>query len=423
MSFLTIVAGVVLLQLSKSAKDVPDAAVFSGDLNQIRTIAEQEQPETEPKADALRGTASIIRRLSQARQKMELEEARRLHDEMAADHLAPVGENEGAQYEWDGLRRRRTTLGSHMTARSRPYTPRVSAYSPHQHPPLGMSYFPADYDQHNDEPQQGELRRPSTEHGLGTGGGGFLGSLRDRARSMVPGSVRDSGLRSPMHPLPLTEIESYGNPGNDNGRPRYLDPNNPYQPPNYPRGTTAYDPHEEGNRDTFGNFSGLSGLASSVAAAGSAGRQSQSTPQLLTAERPGKEAKRQFSFTNFFHRSSHHDADQDHHTARLGVGSRGTSHTNPPGAGTEEERAGLVKGDSASDITGKFPEYVEHEEEERKPTPPPKSARMDTKKEKEKYEKLRAKWEEKELGRAPTWEKEDDGTGGDGRGGNGPAYI
>lgn len=82
-----------------------------------------------------------------------------------------------------------------------------------------------------------------------------------------------------------------------------------------------------------------------------------------------------------------------------------------------------MKGDSASDITGKFPEYVEHEEEERKPTPPPKSARMDTKKEKEKYEKLRAKWEEKELGRAPTWEKEDDGTGGDGRGGNGPAYI
>jgi hypothetical protein len=58
MGFLTICSGVVLLQLSKSAKDVPDTAVFSGDLDQIHTIAEQEQPETEPKADAIRGPAA-----------------------------------------------------------------------------------------------------------------------------------------------------------------------------------------------------------------------------------------------------------------------------------------------------------------------------------------------------------------------------
>lgn len=235
---------------------------------------------------------------------------------------------------------------------------------------------------------------------------------------MVPGSIRDSGLRSPMHPLPLTEIESYGN----NDRPQFLDPNTPYQPPSYSRSqqSTAYDAHEEGNRDTFGNFSGLSGLASSVAA----GRQSQSTPH-LTTERPGagKEAKRQFSFTNFFGRHSHADADA--HESRIGLGSRGTSSSAAAKAATEEERAGLVKGDSASDVTAKFPEYSEVEEVDRAPPPPPKHGanRMDTRKEKEKYEKLRAKWEDKELGRAPTWEREDDGSGGDGRGGNGPAYI
>lgn len=55
LGFLQICAGVVLLQLSKSSKDVPDAAVFNGDLDQVRTVAEQEEPESEPKADAIRG--------------------------------------------------------------------------------------------------------------------------------------------------------------------------------------------------------------------------------------------------------------------------------------------------------------------------------------------------------------------------------
>jgi len=50
MGFFQICAGVVLLQLSKSAKNVPDAEVFRGDLDQVRTVAEQEEPEYEPKA-------------------------------------------------------------------------------------------------------------------------------------------------------------------------------------------------------------------------------------------------------------------------------------------------------------------------------------------------------------------------------------
>ena len=109
LGFLTICSGVVLLQLSKSAKDVPDAAVFKGDLDQIHTIAEQEQPETEPKADAIRGAAALVRRFSTMRQKMEEEEFRRLQEEKRLEAMHPVPEDGSVpEYEWDGLRRRRT---------------------------------------------------------------------------------------------------------------------------------------------------------------------------------------------------------------------------------------------------------------------------------------------------------------------------
>lgn len=109
MGFLVICSGVVLLQLSKSAKDVPDAALFAGDLNQIHTIAEQEQPESEPKADAIRGAAALVRRFSTVREKMEIEEMRRLHMEKEQERLESLSENGPPQFEWDGLRRRRTT--------------------------------------------------------------------------------------------------------------------------------------------------------------------------------------------------------------------------------------------------------------------------------------------------------------------------
>ncbi|CAF3657915.1 unnamed protein product [Fusarium graminearum] len=110
LGFLTICSGVVLLQISKSAKDVPDSAVFNGDLDQIQTIVEQEQPETDPKADAIRGTAAIVRQMSQRRLRMEAEELKRLHEEkMMMETMDPIRED-GSQpeWEWDGLRRRRT---------------------------------------------------------------------------------------------------------------------------------------------------------------------------------------------------------------------------------------------------------------------------------------------------------------------------
>ncbi|CAP91565.1 putative magnesium transporter NIPA4 [Penicillium chrysogenum] len=166
--FLQICAGVVLLQLSKSAKDVPDAAIFKGDLDQIREVAEVEEPESEPKADSIRGTASIIRRISTARRTMETDEARRFFHDKHEDTLKVPAENE--IIEWDGLRRRKTVIGEGPTM-SRPITPRTPSVK--QHPPWGMSRFPAVEDEEN--------HRPNTKQS----GHSFMDSIRSRATSVL----------------------------------------------------------------------------------------------------------------------------------------------------------------------------------------------------------------------------------------------
>ncbi|EEQ27398.1 hypothetical protein McanCB56680_002878 [Microsporum canis] len=198
MGFLQICTGVVLLQLSKSAKDVPDAAVFKGDLDQVREVAEQEEGEMEPKADAIRGTAAIIRRISTPRQKMEQEEIRRFHMDQRLDELEPVSENE--VIEWDGLRRRRTTLVNGVPATS----PRRRV----QHPPLGMSRFP-DYS----EP---EVRTP--QEGLD---GSFIGSIRKRASTALHPYWRPSGTISPQ---PMENDGRLDSPRSMPERPSESDP-------------------------------------------------------------------------------------------------------------------------------------------------------------------------------------------------------
>ncbi|KAF7557193.1 hypothetical protein G7046_g6101 [Stylonectria norvegica] len=213
MGFLTICSGVVLLQLSKSAKDVPDAAVFAGNLDQIHTIAEQEQPESEPKADAIRGAAAIVRRFSQTRMKMEAEELKRLHEEkQMMTNMEPISEDGGQQeWEWDGLRRRRTVAARTTSTRSRSATsPPPSSYytrhgTPHlpavpqHHPPLGMSQFPNSDDEGDVEDNDHSTIFSS-----------IAGTIRGRARTNASAPPYDeySGdkVRSPMHPVPLTEI-------------------------------------------------------------------------------------------------------------------------------------------------------------------------------------------------------------------------
>lgn len=202
LGFLTICSGVVLLQLSKSAKDVPDTAVFRGDLDQIQTIAEQEQPETEPKADAIRGTAALVRRISQARMKMEASELQRLHEEKSMDALGTISEDGQPQYEWDGLRRRKTLASSvrGRSATSPGPAPPFSPPPPSPHPPLGMSSFPT-------QEEWDENSRPSTMFSS------IVGTIRSRARTnaTMPASYGDDleqqKMRSPgIRPVPLTEI-------------------------------------------------------------------------------------------------------------------------------------------------------------------------------------------------------------------------
>ena len=157
MGFFIICSGVVLLQLSKSAKDVPDTAVFTGDLDQVRTVAEQEEHESEPKADAIRGSAALIRSFSKIRAQREKEEAHRIQ----TDRLEPIGENE--LVEWDGLRRRKTVLEPGQTPPRRIKT---------VHPPLGLTRISSSETYKTDDSDNPERdRHPHaglfTFHGLG----------------------------------------------------------------------------------------------------------------------------------------------------------------------------------------------------------------------------------------------------------------
>jgi hypothetical protein len=319
MGFFQICAGVVLLQLSKSAKDVPDAAIFKGDLDQIREVGEQEQPETEPKADAIRGAAAIIRRISLSRQKMEAEEAKRYFKEKQEDQLKPPAENE--IIEWDGLRRRRTIIGEGPTLVPRtPRTPRTP------HPPLGMSHFP-------DEEEQPPARTPS--------GKSLLADVRDRASTMLhPSQWRapsqgENYPHSPMHPVALTEI--------------------------------AVRPNKNGDTAYYGSTGGTALEAPFQA---QAGRERSDTPRSiawadevrpdqppsrnshLAPEPPPHGARRQFSFQTVFNRMrSAENSPRSPGSPSRGILKRNErSPSNEPKRGlknaTEEERLGLVQGDS-----------------------------------------------------------------------------
>ncbi|KAF6824115.1 duf803 domain membrane protein [Colletotrichum plurivorum] len=347
--FLTICSGVVLLQLSKSAKDVPDTAVFTGDLDQIHTIAEQEQPETEPKADAIRGTAAIVRRISSARQKMEEEELKRLHEEKMRETLEPVSENGQPMYEWDGVRRRRTmTVGSRSTRGTNispypishsgypsgvPPTPTVVPSSPAAHPPLGMSHFPT-------EEELAERERPTSPGMLSS----IAGTIRERARSFrsphPPSHTLDPKVQSPMHPVPLTEIAVATLKSDDDRSPYY----------GRSREHMYGLPAGQHLEDT--EYAGAAGVHDERAVSRGSAFSGISSHLAPTPPPHSQSAKRQFSFTNVFKRHQHHgDAanDEEAHrpNSRYGLGSRGYSSPQVKNA-TEEERLGLVKGDSQS---------------------------------------------------------------------------
>ncbi|KAL2022887.1 hypothetical protein VTK56DRAFT_4418 [Thermocarpiscus australiensis] len=339
--FLTICSGVVLLQLSKSAKDVPDTAVFAGDLDQIQTIAEQAQPETEPKADAIRGTAAIVRRLSSARQKMELEELKRLHEEKLQESLEPVNEDGVPQFEWDGIRRRRTgTLSTHR-ARSMTSPAPTFLAPPTPHPPLGWSHFPT-------EEELAEANRP-----VSPALSNLVGTIRSRARTVLlpghpdfRGSPNPPKVQSPMHPVQLASIAV---PGSDTIGPKEYSSEQPYisHSPGGGSGGGGHSISSSKRRIQFGQ-------TSRKVSDGSEKMSETSEPgtMLSPPTPPPHSARRQFSFHSMFKRHHAHANDGEGTTEprprsarRYRISSRGYSSPQMGGA-TEEETLGLVKGDS-----------------------------------------------------------------------------
>jgi magnesium transporter len=293
MGFLQICAGVVLLQLSKSAKDVPDTAVLNGDLDQIRTVGEQEQPESEPKADALRGAAALLRRISVTRQKMEAEEAKRVYEDKLRDQMEPI--QEGEKVEWDGLRRRKTVLGQGSLNRTRTI-----------HPPLGLTKFPSYEDElaahENDRPPTADLK------------GGSLSSPRRRT-----GSSRIS-FAAPFSPRPVTRTDGSGaEPDNHLSQlGETVEMEHVY---GLPPGLQAHNNSQNSLTPSHGK----------QIAWASESEQKPKRHVSLAPSNPRSPARRQFSFQNMFNRNKdgQRPIDDDH----LKVS-------------TEEERLGLTRGDS-----------------------------------------------------------------------------
>ena len=431
MGFLQICSGVVLLQLSKSAKDVPDTEIFRGDLDQVRFVAEQSEPESEPKADAIRGTAAIIRRISIARQKAEVEEARRIREEKINEMLNGPNQN----MEWDGVRRR-NTLNVHGLPRRR-YTMSGS------HPPLGMSRMPdleegveSSAPATNMDP--GRRRSMSVDEAMRTQVYGIQPdepgqhptgivervkslfiprqrsspSLRSEAGVTTPHrDLRDSSgplsarsYTSSEHPPPLPMVDMSASPGTP-----HLAVTPPAHEHEYSTNTRDFAP-----RPSSSSLRRTSGGSEYTALPSPATPPPSSTPDLLRPSSDSSSARRQFSFQNMFSRHGHTRSRSNPsitpieepvttspphshiHLPRLGLGTRGNSA--PSAVRTEEEMLGLVKGDGRSNI----PPYDSDEEKEKAPVAGVRYVESDTDEEGEKErENTRLKeWEAKPgLGR------------------------
>ena len=344
MGFLQICAGVVLLQLAKSSKDVPDTAVFKGDLDQVRTIAEQEEPESEPRADTIRGGAALIRALSKRRTARQHEEVKSIY----TDTMEPISENEVV--EWDGLRRRKTVLGSGSQSGTIRRTKTV-------HPPLGMSQFPDETSEADSEdvhpgffPRFGRSSTRRTNQTSST-------------RRTSPSPVAMTGL----HTVPNKSASSASADSHEHiyGLPAGLRKDGAvdtaYHSPlrNTTGGTIRWDPsaieHDERSR--------ASSHGSSLA-------PPKPPPHGHGSTAATNNAKRTFSFQNVFHRHKSDAADTDT-TSRSSRTDDGRprppsrsglsySSVHSGGRGTEEERLGLVTGDSN---VPRLPAYSEEPED------------------------------------------------------------
>lgn len=420
MGFLQICAGVILLQLSKSAKNVPDTEVFRGDLDQVRTVAEQEEDEFEPKAgkkssllqiemalvadpyylDAIRGAAAIIRRFSVVRQEKEAAEAHRILDERMREtqiqHLA------APMNEWDDPRRR---IPSGRDSGGRPRRRNTTATA---HPPLGLTRIPDVEENPGEEPgllrntsqRVGTRRRSvSLDAGMAPGGvyRGFsdtdlnpeeLQTLWQRTKGIfVPKTRSERSIKSshsndistPWHsPMPLTDIQrpvtsAHSRNSLGSGTP-------PPSRAQFPQPSPYYN--HTIHRDWASNRSGSNVQILEPSSPGHRNRPplmpsaidcSSSVKSVKSTLMPDskKQATRQFSFQSIFSRAHRRNESTEsaHSTIWKGLGSRKVSRT-PDEDGfamidssssskkTQEEMMGLVKGDRVNVGEGALPRYV-----------------------------------------------------------------
>lgn len=378
LGFLQICSGVVLLQLSKSSKDVPDAAVFAGDVDQVRIMAEQEEPEYEPRADALRGTAALIRSMSQVRHKRETKDVMRLKEEQ----MTPIGE--GEEVEWDGLRRRRT-MSSPRTPSMRPLS---SSRRKTLHPPLGMAHFPEE--EGEEDPDNGMhpgfwsqfKRKPvgePTEIGSELGPITHSGSITMRddhapgvatpnsSRSShifgLPKSLRRTSKMNESPPLPSSHLEdtAYHGAATTKESARANTQHVQWSETSLPGQTRIRSDTVDSIYDPTVSFIPAS------------------PPHISLEDIPRNDAdsanRRQFSFSSIFNRSASGDKSRPGSAApgspaigsNSSIKSQSASNVARSGlsfskkavgtlSGTEEERAGLVRGD-ASAPDGSPPRY------------------------------------------------------------------
>lgn len=303
MGFLTICSGVILLQLAKSSKDVPDSKVLSGDLDQIRTVAEVEEKEYEPRADTIRGGAGVLRALSTVRTRREAEEAKRIHEE----RMEPIGENETV--EWDGLRRRKTVSTQGGSVRR----------TKNVHPPLGMSRMP----------DEDEISEPDSEVHPG-----FFGRI---GRNLTQRRQRGHS------PVPMDSVQAVKSDASEHVY-------------DSPEGLRRVD--DEYSDTAYKSPVAAASRSQHIHWAGEERDRAGSPSSNLAPPRPpphgASGTRRQFSFqnvTNVFsrNRSDAGSADVARPLSRgaLSFASRRSSKEYPTGNNTtEEERLGLVHGDS-----------------------------------------------------------------------------
>lgn len=365
-------------------------------------MAEQEQPESEPKADAIRGTAAIIRRLSNSRQKMEVDEAKRVHEDRLKDQMEPIREDE--QVQWDGLRRRKTTLSVPAQGLQRRKT---------LHPPLGMAHFPDEDDGAGSEDERG-----------GAFDGGFMSSIRRRAQSTLRQSQRPTSgtgkpnARSPMHPVALTEISPPGYDGEDTPTTAQFPDNAEKDRPmshiyGLPPGLEREEVETaENERNTSTGRKGRP-----IQWADDARLATPASQQSLAPTPPPHSARRQFSFQNVFHRRrGEEEAEKPSDprpTSRIGLGSRGSAKQQDLArvkSTTEEERMGLVQGDSSAMLP--LPEYTSEDEGS-----PRRGSPAWEEREKADYEMPRRQWEDPDGGGSRSRDKDREKGGQGGRGG------